>query len=148
MWWRPSTIWRKSDVITAADYHQSLVNYEGRRKDLKQAMEIIAAYERPLFSYMLSELNKISGIKIYGILNEDEFDERCPTVAFTREGHSPEDIATKLGENGIFVWHGNYYALAVTESLGVEDSGGMVRVGLAHYNTKEEVDRFLAVLND
>jgi cysteine desulfurase family protein (TIGR01976 family) len=147
-------------VVAAVDYlaevgrnfgsrlSSELSNYEGRRKDLKQAMGIIAAYERPLFSYMLRELQKISGIKVYGILNEDEFDERCPTVAFTREGYAPEDIATKLGERGIFVWHGNYYALAVTERLGVEDSGGMVRVGLAHYNTKEEVDRFLAVLND
>jgi len=121
--------------------------YQGRRKDLKQAMGIIAAYERPLFSYMLTELNKLPGIKIYGILNEDDFDERCPTVAFTREGYSPKGIATKLGEKGIFVWHGNYYALAVTEKLGVEDSGGMVRVGLAHYNTKEEVDRFLSIID-
>ena len=120
--------------------------YKGRRKDLKQAMGIITAYERPLLSYMLTELNKIPGIKIYGILNEDDFDERCPTIAFTREGYSPKGIASKLGEKGIFVWHGNYYALAVTEKLGVEDSGGMVRVGLAHYNTKEEVDRFLSAL--
>jgi cysteine desulfurase family protein (TIGR01976 family) len=125
-----------------------LSNFEGRRKELKQAMEIIASYERPLFSDMLAKLKKISGIKVYGILDEDAFDERCPTLAFTREGYSPKDIATKLGEKGIFVWHGNYYALAVTERLGVEDSGGMVRVGLAHYNTKEEVDRFLAVLKN
>jgi cysteine desulfurase family protein (TIGR01976 family) len=122
-------------------------DYQGRRKELKQAMGIIAAYEGPLFTYMLDELKKISGIKIYGILDEDAFDERCPTLAFTREGHSPADIAKKLGDNGIFVWHGNYYALAVTEKLGVEDSGGMVRVGLAHYNTKEEVDRFLSVID-
>ncbi len=121
-------------------------DYKGRRKEVKQAMGIIAAYERPLFTYMLGELKKISGIRIYGILNEDAFDERCPTLAFIREGHAPEDIATKLGDKGIFVWHGNYYALAVTEKLGVEDSGGMVRVGLAHYNTKEEVDRFLSAI--
>jgi selenocysteine lyase/cysteine desulfurase len=125
-----------------------LGHFEGRRKELKQAMGIIEAYERPLFSYMLKELQKISGIKVYGILNENAFDERCPTLAFTREGYTPEQIATQLGKNGIFVWHGNYYALAVTESLGVENSGGMVRVGLAHYNTKEEVDRLLAVLRD
>jgi cysteine desulfurase family protein (TIGR01976 family) len=123
-----------------------LGNYKGRRKELKQAMGLIAAYERPLFTYMLGELKKISGIKIYGILDEDAFDERCPTLAFTREGHSPADIAEKLGDKGIFVWHGNYYALAVSEKLGVEDSGGMVRVGLAHYNTKEEVDRFLSAI--
>jgi len=121
-------------------------NFKGRRKELKQAMGIIEAYERSLFAYMLTESKKISGIKIYGILNEDLFDERCPTLAFTREGYAPEEIAAQLGKKGIFVWHGNYYALAVTESLGVENSGGMVRVGLAHYNTKEEVDRFLSAL--
>ena len=147
-------------VVAAVDYlaqvgrdygsrlASDLDNYKGRRKELKQAMGIIAAYERPLFTYMLGELKKISGIKIYGILDEEAFDERCPTLAFTREGQSPEEIATKLGDRGIFVWHGNYYALAVSEKLGVEDSGGMVRVGLAHYNTKEEVDRFLSVLNN
>ena len=122
-------------------------DYKGRRKELKQAMGIIGAYERHLFTYMLEELKKIAGIKIYGILNEDAFDDRCPTVAFTREGHSPKEIATKLGDQGIFVWHGNYYALAVTQKLGVEDSGGMVRAGLAHYNTREDVDRFLAALD-
>ena len=124
-----------------------LSQYEGRRKELKQAMGIIEAYERPLFYYMLAELKKISGLKVYGIIDEDKFDERCPTVAFTRVGHSPQEIATKLGEKEIFVWSGNYYALALTERLGVEDSGGMVRVGLAHYNTKEEVDRFLSIID-
>jgi cysteine desulfurase family protein (TIGR01976 family) len=145
-------------VVAAVDYlaqigrdygnrlASELDNYKGRRKELKQAMGLIAAYELPLFTYMLSELKKISGIKIYGILDEEAFDERCPTLAFTREGHSPAEIATKLGDKGIFVWHGNYYALAVSEKLGVEDSGGMVRVGLAHYNTKEEVDRFLSAI--
>jgi len=123
-------------------------NYQGRKKDLKQAMQVIAAYERPLFSYMLAELKKIAGIKIYGISDEGAFDERCPTVAFTWEGRTPAEIAKKLGNSGIFVWHGNYYALAVTQKLGVEDAGGMVRVGLAHYNTQKEVDRFLEALTE
>lgn len=121
--------------------------YEGRRKELKQAMETFAAYERPLFTYMLTELKNLSGINTYGIVNPEEFNARCPTLAFTRKGYTPEAIATELGNRGIFVWHGNYYALAVTERLGVESSGGMVRVGLAHYNTKEEVDRFLEALD-
>jgi selenocysteine lyase/cysteine desulfurase len=59
------------------------------------------------------------------------------------EGLSPRRVAESLGERGIFVWDGNYYALAVTERLDVEDKGGMVRVGLVHYNTVEEVDRLL-----
>jgi cysteine desulfurase family protein (TIGR01976 family) len=125
-----------------------LSQYEGRRKKLKQAMNIIAAYERPLFAHMLTEIQKLSGITIYGITNPNEFDQRCPTLAFTMEGLTPQDIATYLGNQGIFVWHGNYYALAVTERLGVEDSGGMVRVGLAHYNTREEVDRLVWALKN
>lgn len=125
-----------------------LSNYEGRRKELKQAMNTVVAYERPLFIYLLTELETIPGIKIFGITNPGEFHERCPTVAFTRKGFSPAQIAGHLGEQSIFVWDGNYYALSVTERLGVEESGGMVRVGLAHYNTKEEVDRLLTALRE
>ena len=62
------------------------------------------------------------------------------------EGHSPRELATKLGERGIFTWDGNYYAINLTERLGVEQSGGMLRIGLAHYNTKEEVERLLEEL--
>jgi selenocysteine lyase/cysteine desulfurase len=122
--------------------------YTDRRRELKQAMDAIVAYERALFAYLLSEIQKISGIRIYGISDPKEFDQRCPTLAFTREGFTPSQIAEHLGNQGIFVWDGNYYALAVTQRLGVEDSGGMVRVGLAHYNTKEEIDRLIAALKN
>lgn len=123
-----------------------LGSYTGRRKHLKQALSAVALDERALFTYLLSEVEKIAGIKIYGIRNPAEFKDRCPTLAFTVEGLTPRAIAEKLGRRGIFVWDGNYYALSVTERLGVEDSGGMVRVGLAHYNTKDEVDRLVASL--
>ena len=123
-------------------------NYGGRRKELKLAMNTIAAYERPLFSYMLKEVQKTPGITVYGITNPEEFAERCPTLAFTREGFTPQAIAAYLGNHGIFVWDGNYYAVSVTERLGLEGSGGMVRVGLAHYNTREEVDRMLGALRE
>ena len=117
-----------------------------RRQELKQAMEAIMAYEQPLFGDLLTGIQKISGVRIYGITDPKEFDQRCPTLAFTREGYTPKQIAEHLGNQGIFVWDGNYYALAVTGRLGVEDSGGMVRVGLAHYNTREEINRLIAVL--
>jgi cysteine desulfurase family protein (TIGR01976 family) len=125
-----------------------LSNYEGRRKELKQAMHTIAVYERNLFTYMINELENIPGIRIYGITNPEDFAERCPTAAITREGFTPEQIATHLGNNSIFVWDGHYYAINLTERLGVEESGGMVRIGLAHYNTKEEVDRLLTALKE
>ncbi len=122
--------------------------YEGRRKELKMAMNAIGAYERPLFTYMLEEVQKTPGISIYGITNPEEFAERCPTLAFTRKGFTPQAIAAYLGNHGIFVWDGNYYAVSVTERLGLEGSGGMVRVGLAHYNTRDEIDRMLGLLRE
>ena len=68
---------------------------------------------------------------------------RTPTVAIRLEGYTPREFATRLGERGIFTWDGNYYAVNLTERLGVENSGGMLRIGLAHYNTADEVDRLL-----
>jgi len=67
-------------------------------------------------------------------------------VSFTLEGHHPRQIAEYLGQRGINVWDGNYYALAVMERLGLEEKGGMVRVGPVHYNTVEEIDRLLEEL--
>ena len=84
---------------------------------------------------------------VYGIQDPARFDRRVPTVAFRIDGFSPRQVAEHLGSRGIFVWDGNYYALAVTERLGFEGKGGMVRVGLVHYNTEEEVDRLLEALN-
>jgi selenocysteine lyase/cysteine desulfurase len=89
-------------------------------------------------------LVEIFGVTVYGITGPARFDQRAPTVAFTLEVCTPRQVAERLGQEGVFVWDGNYYALAVTERLGVEESGGMVRVGIAHYNTAAEVDRLLS----
>ena len=141
-----ASVGRDHDNHPALKDAVGLENYKGRRKELKQAMNVIPAYERPLFAYLLAEIKNIPRIHVYGITNPDEFDERCPTLAFTKEGLTPQQIAADLGDQGIFVWDGNYYAISVTERLGLEDSGGMVRVGLTHYNTREEVDRLLDTL--
>jgi selenocysteine lyase/cysteine desulfurase len=127
----------------AADYP----NFEGRRLQLKTAMTVIRAYERPLAGRLISGLMAIPGVTLYGISDPARFEQRAPTVAFTLEGYTPRQVAERLGEEGIFVWDGNYYALAVTERLGVEERGGMVRVGIAHYNTAAEVERLLGVVN-
>jgi selenocysteine lyase/cysteine desulfurase len=71
-----------------------------------------------------------------------------PTVAIRIAGHTPRDLASYLGERGIFTWDGNYYALNLSERLGVEPSGGMLRIGIVHYNTAEEVDRLLTALKE
>ena len=97
---------------------------------------------------MMSGLKTISGLKSYGITDPARFNDRCPTFAVRIEGHSPLELATKLGERGIFTWDGNYYALNLTERLDVEKSGGFLRIGLAHYNAADEVDRVLATLHE
>jgi cysteine desulfurase family protein (TIGR01976 family) len=119
---------------------------EGRRRDLKAALWAIRAYERPLLVRLIQGLQSIPGVTIYGITDLACLDQRVPTVSFRMEHYTPQEIARRLGDEGIFVWDGNYYAISVTERLGVEQSGGMVRVGIVHYNTIEEVTRFLNVL--
>jgi len=139
-----AAIGRQYGQSFAAEFTQ----YDGRRRDLKQAMTAIMADERELFSYMLTQLQALPGVTVYGITNPSEFAERCPTVAFTMSGHSPAEIATYLGQRGIFVWDGHYYAVNAIDRLGLAETGGAVRGGLAHYNTVAEVDSFIQALRD
>jgi cysteine desulfurase family protein (TIGR01976 family) len=130
-----------------APFVRDFPGLSGRRLHLKTAMAAIRAYERPLAERLVRGLGAIPGVTVYGITDPARFDQRAPTVAFRLGGYTPRQVAERLGEEGIFVWDGNYYALAVTERLGVEESGGMVRVGIAHYNTPEEVERLLGVVS-
>jgi selenocysteine lyase/cysteine desulfurase len=115
---------------------------------LLSAYHAIQAYERTLAERLIGGLLRIPGLKLYGISDPSKFDRRTPTVAITVTGHAPLDLAKKLGERGVFTWDGNYYAISLTERLGVESQGGMLRIGLVHYNTADEVDRFLEELTD
>src|SRR5271156_7121878 len=114
-----------------------------RRIALLTAWKAIQKHERILVESLISGLLQIPGLKLYGISDPERFDERCPTVALRIAGHTPLKLATELGRRGFFTWDGNYYALNLTEHLDVEKDGGFLRIGLAHYNTAEEVERFL-----
>lgn len=116
-------------------------NYQGRRLELKKAMSAIHAYEFELSRALLSALNDVPGLRLYGLNDVRRLDERVATFSFRLNNIHPRVVAEKLAGEGIFVWDGNYYALNVSERLGVEEQGGMVRVGAAHYNTLEEVAR-------
>lgn len=113
-----------------------------RRLRLKAAMQVIQAYETELSQALLEVLEESPGVHIFGLMDASRLAERVPTYAFNLKGFSPRQVAEELGKADIFVWDGNYYALSVTEALGVEESGGMVRVGPVHYNTVEEIERF------
>lgn len=116
-------------------------NYQGRRLELKKAMLAIQAYELELSGALLSALEAIPGLHLYGLADPDRLEDRVATFSFRLKDLHPRQVAEQLAEQDIYVWDGNYYALNITERLGVEDSGGMVRVGAAHYNTLEEVER-------
>jgi selenocysteine lyase/cysteine desulfurase len=118
----------------------------GRHTALNLAMEAIQSYELQLSRALIKTLSSIPGLRIWGIVEEDATTQRVPTVSFTMEGFSPYQIATGLNKAGIYAWDGNYYALAVTDRLGLEESGGMLRIGLVHYNTLEEIDQLGEVL--
>lgn len=133
-------------ATAAVDYLASLGNGGDRRAALLDAMTTIKAYERGLSERLIGGLLQIPGLTFYGIREPERFAERTPTVAFRMAAHTPRQVAEALGARGIFAWDGNYYALSLSERLGVEPLGGMVRVGLVHYNTADEVDALLAAL--
>jgi cysteine desulfurase family protein (TIGR01976 family) len=116
--------------------------YAGRALKLKQAMSVVRAYEYELARALLDVLEETPGVTVYGPTDRRMLEQRVPTVSFTLKGRSPRQVAEELDQDNIYVWDGNYYALAVTERLGLEGSGGMVRVGPVHYNTVEEIHRF------
>ncbi len=117
----------------------------GRRPALVAAYRAIGAYERQLAGRLISGLGELARVKLYGIAAADRLGERVPTVAIRHDRLAPAALAEYLDARGIFVWHGNFYALPLTEALGLEPEG-LVRIGLLHYNTAAEVERLLAAL--
>jgi cysteine desulfurase family protein (TIGR01976 family) len=129
---------------TYGDEHRELYNehYQGRKLMLKLGMSAMRAYEYELSRALLDVLEETPGVKIYGPTDVRQLEKRVPTFSFTMQGRSPAEVANYLGSQNINVWNGNFYALAVTQRLGLEEHGGLVRVGAAHYNTIEEIERF------
>lgn len=121
-------------------------HYSGRRLQLKLALAAIRANEYELSRAVLETLEETPGVTVYGLRDMRRLEERVPTFSFTMRGQPPRQVAEQLAQVGINVWDGNYYALEITQRLGLEDSGGMVRVGPVHYNTVEEVAQFREAL--
>ncbi len=106
------------------------------------------AHERGLSLRFLDGLSRIPAARLVGIADPARVDERTPTFAVRLGEQHPLETATALGERGIFVWDGHYYAIEVFDRLGLLDAGGAVRIGFCHYSTAGEVDRVLEALAD
>lgn len=139
-------------VRAAVDYISAIgmmedVNEE-RRMRLERAFARIKEHEMGFSRRFLEGATTVPGLRVYGITDVERLDERAPTFAVSLQGYTPAEVAQRLGEQGIFVWDGHYYALAVMERLGLLKSGGLVRIGFAHYNTADEVERVLEALRE
>ncbi|HEX5182058.1 MAG TPA: cysteine desulfurase-like protein [Allosphingosinicella sp.] len=115
-----------------------------RRGALVAAMEACAAYERDLGARLLAGLANVPGLRLYG---PPTMDGRVPTFSFTMEGVDAGRIAGHLAAANIFAWSGSFYAVEPVARLGLDEAGGLLRVGLCHYNRAEEVDRLLDALH-
>jgi cysteine desulfurase family protein (TIGR01976 family) len=140
-------------IGAAVDYLAELgrrcdASVKDRRSALLAAYRATHEHEMALLSHLVEGLLAIPGLRFFGLSDPKRFDERCSTVSVRLANHIPTQVAAFLGERGIFTWDGNYYALNLTERLGVEASGGLLRIGLVHYNTAEEVGRLLAALRE
>jgi cysteine desulfurase family protein (TIGR01976 family) len=134
-------------VRAAVDYLASLGEGTSRRAKIVETMTEIKAHGEMLSRRFLGGARDVPGLRVYGITDLKRLNERTPTFAVSLAGYQPDEVARLLGEQGIFVWNGDYYAVAPLERLGLLDKGGLVRIGFTHYNTEEEVDRALQELH-
>lgn len=114
-----------------------------KRSLIGHAFDASRAYEEPLTNRLIAGLQNIPGVTIYGIVNPNRIGERVPTVSLRHDTLTPDDIATALARAGIHVWHGHNYAYEPARALNLPLDEGVVRIGLAHYNTESEVERTL-----
>jgi cysteine desulfurase family protein (TIGR01976 family) len=130
------------------DYVKQFPHLRGRRLALKTGLAVICAYERELFRYLLEGLQAIPGLTLYGITEPTRLHERAPTAAIRLAHLSPQEASARLAAHGIATYAGHFYAVQVIERLGLSERGGVLRVGLSHYNTRHEVDLLLELLDD
>jgi cysteine desulfurase family protein (TIGR01976 family) len=137
-------------ITAAIDYFawigRSMGGETERPRALRAAMAMLFEYEKELASHLVSGLQEIDNVTVQGITSPDAMDRRVPTVSFTHGTVAPDAIAKSMAKENIFVWSGHNYAVEVAKTLGIYESGGVLRVGPVHYNSVDEIDEFLEVL--
>jgi cysteine desulfurase family protein (TIGR01976 family) len=132
--------------VAAAEYLADIGGGGERRPAITKAMAAIRAHEAELSRRFLDGIAALEDVSLFGIADGARIDERTPTFAVRIADAHPLDTAKVLAERGVFVWDGHYYALELMERLGLQETGGAVRIGFCHYNTKDEVGRVVDAL--
>ncbi|TJU96326.1 MAG: cysteine desulfurase-like protein [Mesorhizobium sp.] len=134
-------------LTAAVDYFAELGGAAGqggsRRQKIARAFEVSIAYENRLAQRLIDGLADISGLTIHGITDPKRLGDRVPTVSFTVDGIVPETIVRQMNAENIFLWSGHNYAWEIVHQLGIPAEQGVVRIGIAHYNTSDEIDETL-----
>jgi cysteine desulfurase family protein (TIGR01976 family) len=133
-------------TLGAIEYLEQFGTGETRARKIATAWDAIAGYEQKLTLQLIEGLKTFKGLTVRGITSANAMHRRVPTVSFTLEGHHPQRLAQAFARDNIFVWSGHNYAIEPVTRMGLMDKGGVLRVGLAHYNTEAEVDDFLGAL--
>ena len=129
--------------LGAIEYLEQFGQGETRAKRISTAWDRLVSYEHKLTLQLIDGLRGIKGLTVRGLTSANALHRRVPTVSFTLEGHHPDNLAKDLAAENMFVWSGHNYAIEPVSRMGLLDKGGVLRVGLAHYNTAAEVDSFL-----
>jgi cysteine desulfurase family protein (TIGR01976 family) len=135
-------------VTMGADHMPENATLRPRTREIHGALAAMAHYEHELSGRLIAGLQQIPGVEVRGITEPTAFDRRVPTVSLTAPGLVPAELASFLDTHGVYVWDGHSYALPVIEWLGLQDRGGVVRIGPTHYNTVGEVDTVLQLISD
>ncbi len=133
-------------TLAAIDYLASLGRGSTRRQRLVQAMHAIREYETRLLRCLLVGLRERPAWRVWGLTAENQLSQRTPTLGLTHVCRSAQEIAEFLAQHEIYAWSGNFYALELVEALGLGQGGGLLRLGIVHYNTDDEMQRTLDVL--
>jgi cysteine desulfurase family protein (TIGR01976 family) len=128
-------------VKAAIEYLASWGDGGTLRERLVDAMTGLAARERALAGRYLDEVRQVPGVTGWG--PDFAAPRRAPTVSITIAGVHPTEAARRLGERGVCVWDGHFYAARAIEVLGLADAGGVIRAGMAMYVSQDDVDRLL-----
>ena len=135
-------------MTAAVDYLASLGTGATRAECLDSAYERIREHEDALALQFWAGVEGMEHLTVYGLTDPERFADRVATCSFTVDGAHPAEVAQRLAQRGIAVWDGNFYALSASIALGLEQSGGAIRVGFLHYTTPAEVDRLVAALGE
>jgi cysteine desulfurase family protein (TIGR01976 family) len=130
------------------EYADRFSGMSGRRRNVHAGLAAIQEYEAALTRTLLAGLARRERFKVWGIRDPAQLHRRAPTVSVTRPGRSSEELARHLSARQIYSWSGNFYAQELTERLGLESAGGLLRLGLVHYNTADEIDRLMTALDE